>query len=86
MGPFTTLATQLVEQCKELDAHLESQGISAKAPADGPAAFDGELLTELPSDVEKKRASVLFKAKQLADLVNNPKDLVMTTLYCVKPQ
>ena len=88
MGPFTALASQLLEQCKQLDAHLDSSRSNVAGKNVSPLEseiFDEDLLQDLPPSLQNVRSSVVYTAQRLADLTCEPKDHISRIIYSVGP-
>ena len=84
MGPFTTLATELLEQCKQLDTYVESTaGSVGNISPTSPEIFDQYLLQDLPVSLQNVRCSASYLAHRLADLTLEPKDHLSRIIYCV---
>jgi hypothetical protein len=75
-SPLTTLAEELLEHSRALDAYNETNGLQ-------PVSFDHESFVDVPGEVEERRKNVINLAQDVKRLAQGPRDLLFETLNTV---
>ena len=75
-SPLTTLAEELLEHARALDAYNEANGFEH-------VSFQHESFVDVPGEIEERRKKVINLAQDVKRLAQGPRDLLFETLNTV---